>query len=139
MVVAKAAQAEGLSIFGRDVPGYADPPPHPVPTGACEGQVDSVEPTGTAGKFVLEGWAFDRAHREPPDTIVVVDPDGRTVGVGIFGKSRRDIRERLGIKHKRIGWVAFAECLPGRLPGAGEDRHRGLLHHRRRGGPFAPK
>ena len=113
VVVAKHAQAEGLSIFGRDVPGYADPPAHPVAAGACEGHVDSVEPTGTPGKFVLEGWAFDRAHRDPPDTIVVVGPDGRTVGVGIFGESRRDIREKLGIKQKRTGWVAFANTSPG--------------------------
>lgn len=109
---AKLAQAEKLSIFAPRALGYIDVPPHPVASGACEGRVDSVRPTETAGEVVLEGWAFDRQHGDVPDGIAVIGGDGQTIGSGIFGKSRRDIRSRLGIKQKGTGWVAFANMSP---------------------------
>lgn len=74
--------------------------------------MDSVRPTETAGKVVLEGWAFDRRHGDVPDAIAVIGGDGQTIGSGIFGKIRRDIRSRLGIRQKGTGWVAFANASP---------------------------
>jgi hypothetical protein len=113
--VARQAQAQGLSIFGRGVPGFDDPPPRPVAEGTCQGQIETVRPTATPGKIVLEGWGWDGAHNALPQGIAIAAADGHTVGSGIFGKTRHDIEHRLGIHEKRTGWIAFADAVPGPL------------------------
>ncbi len=113
--VANGARAQGLSIFGRDVPGFDDPPTRPVADGTCPGRIDTAQPTATPGKIVLEGWAWDGGHKAAPRAIAVVGPDGHTIGSGIFGRTRHDVQRALGINEKRTGWIAFADAVPGQI------------------------
>jgi hypothetical protein len=111
--VAKQAQPQGLSIFGRGVPGFDDPPARPIAEGTCLGRIETARPTATPGKIVVEGWGWDAEHAALPQGIAITGPDGRTIGSGLFGKIRHDIEHRLGVREKRTGWIAFADATPG--------------------------
>ncbi|MBV8702086.1 MAG: hypothetical protein JO118_00105 [Acetobacteraceae bacterium] len=110
--IARQARRQGIGMFGRGVPGFDDPPPRPQVDGTCPGHVDALRPTATPGKLVLEGWAWDAARRDLPKGIVVVDGAGRTLGTGIFGRSRQDVQAALRIGERRTGWIAFADAAP---------------------------
>ena len=111
--VAKQAQAQDLSIFGRGVPGFDDPPARPVVEGTCLGRIETARLAATPGKIVIEGWAWDAEHAALPQAIAITGPDGRTIGSGVFGKIRHDVEHRLGVREKRTGWIAFADATPG--------------------------
>jgi len=111
--VAKQAQPQGLSIFGRFVPGFDDPPARPIAEGTCLGRIETARPTATPGKVVIEGWGWDAEHAALPQGIAITGPDGRTIGSGVFGTIRHDIEHRLGVREKRSGWIAFADATPG--------------------------
>ncbi len=111
--MARQARSQGFGMFGRGVPGFDDPPPYPHVDGTCPGHIDALRPTATPGKLVLEGWAWDAAHQDLPKGVVVVDDAGRTLGTGIFGRSREDVQVALRIRERRTGWIAFADAAPG--------------------------
>jgi hypothetical protein len=113
VAMARRAQSQGLGMFGRDVPGFDDPPARVQADGTCPGHIDALRAADTPGKLVLEGWAWDPVHRAVPKGIAVIDAAGKTLGTGIFGRSRRDVQEALRIPERRTGWIAFADATPG--------------------------
>jgi hypothetical protein len=105
--IAKQAEAAKLSIFAPEQPDYLVPPDHISAVAACEGAIENISTTTTPGIYRATGWIYDTAARQTAQAIVVTDASGTTLGTGVTGGSRGDIRKRFGRRATYSGWTAF--------------------------------
>lgn len=105
--IAKQAEAAQLSIFAPDQPDYLVAPDHINATVACEGAIESISTTATPGIYRATGWIYDTAARQTAQAIVVTTASGTTLGTGVTGGDRHDIRKRFGRRARYSGWTAF--------------------------------
>jgi hypothetical protein len=105
--LAERARLEQLSILAPHALGYDDPPPQLRTDERCEGHVDQSGPTTTEGKSYADGWVFDQSSGTVPQTVVVTDADGNTIGNGVVGLKRTDEAAAIKTSHMLLGWTAF--------------------------------
>jgi Ca2+/Na+ antiporter len=107
IAIAKNAEAARLSIFAPDQPDYLVPPTHISATAACDGTIDNISATRTPGIYRASGWIYDAADRQMARAIVISDASGTTLGTGVTGGERDDLRKLYGRRAGFIGWTAF--------------------------------
>ncbi|SAL49032.1 hypothetical protein AWB67_02228 [Caballeronia terrestris] len=110
---AKQAEAARISIFAADQPDYLEPPRQVVAQRLCTGAIDQIAKTGTAGIFRATGSIYDVDDRETPGAVVITDAAGHTLGTGVVGAERDDIRKIYGRRARYSGWTAFFSAPPG--------------------------
>lgn len=108
------AQAAGLSIFAPDSVDYPPLPDHVDSSAKCDGQIDEVMPTKTAGVFAARGWAVDPDTHKYVQSVLLATADGRVLGEALTGQSRNDLRQHTGIHNEYGGWVGFFQSPPDR-------------------------
>ncbi|WNC89083.1 hypothetical protein RI103_15515 [Paraburkholderia sp. FT54] len=104
---ARAAEAAQLSIFAPDQPDYLVPPNQLNPSLPCDGSIDEISGTTTPGIYRATGWIYDPADGGAPQAVVVTDAAGATLGTGVTGRERDDVRKILGRSARYSGWTAF--------------------------------
>lgn len=110
--IAQRAQAAGLSIFAPDSVDYPPIPNHVSASTQCDGQIDQVLPTQTAGVFAARGWAVDRGTHKYVQSVLLAGADGQVLGEALTGESRNDLREHTGIHDAYGGWFGFFKTPP---------------------------
>lgn len=120
--IAKQAEAAQLSIFAPDQPDYLVPPDHINNTATCDGAIENISTTTTPGVYRATGWLYDTAARQTAVAVVVTDASGGTLGTGVTGGEREDIRSRFSRRAKYSGWTAFFKA-----PATGSIRISGQL------------
>lgn len=105
--IAKQAEAAQISIFAPDQPDYLVPPDHISATAACDGAIENISATTTPGIYRATGWLYDTAARQTSWAIVVTDASGTTLGTGVTGGDRNDVRKKFGRRASHSGWTAF--------------------------------
>lgn len=104
--VAKAAR---ISIFAEDQPDYVTPPSRITVAATCEGYVDEITHSQTnADMYIVRGWIYDPSSHGVPKHIVVTAPGGQTLGTGLAGGERDDVKAQLGDSARFSSWIAFA-------------------------------
>jgi hypothetical protein len=106
--MANYAAAHELGVYGqpwlRDA-GVVKYDPSQRGDGLCTGFLDTVAADGIG--LVVTGWASAPAQRG--DILVVLaGPDDSTVGYGIVGQPRPDVRKVLPKARADAGWTGFA-------------------------------
>lgn len=71
----------------------------------CSGYFDTIEKDSNGP--VATGWVSTKRNRSAPVLILLVDSADRTVGYGISGSSRPDVKRLMGARGD-TGWKAFA-------------------------------
>jgi hypothetical protein len=120
--IAQQAEAAQLSIFAPDQPDYLVPPEQIATTAQCAGYVDGVSATTTPGVYRATGWIYDTADSRTARAIVITDDAGKTLGTGVTGGERDDVRKLLGRHAGDSGWTAFFK-----LPASGSIRINGQI------------
>ncbi|MFB9128415.1 hypothetical protein E2553_09540 [Paraburkholderia dipogonis] len=105
--IARQAEAEHLSIFAPDQPDYLVPPSQINASLPCAGSIDDISATTTPGTYRATGWIYDQADKRTPRAIVVTDATGTTLGTGVIGAERGDVRNIFGRSARYSGWTAF--------------------------------
>jgi hypothetical protein len=106
---ANFAASQGIGPYGRGWlhdagmvkfdAGLVDP-------ALCVGYVDSVTPDDVGE--VAHGWAFSRDGGADSLLILLVDSAGSTVGYGVTGMNRPDVRKAIKGAPRSSGWTGFA-------------------------------
>ncbi|MFP3565448.1 hypothetical protein [Paraburkholderia sp. SIMBA_030] len=122
-VIAKDAEAARLSVFARDQPDYLVPPDHISATVPCIGDTNGISATTAPGIYRAGGWIYDPAGGQTARAIVVTDSAGTTVGTGVVGGERDDVRKQYGRRARYSGWTAFFKA-----PATGDVRVNGQLN-----------
>ncbi|EEA00969.1 hypothetical protein BH160DRAFT_3745 [Burkholderia sp. H160] len=73
----------------------------------CTGFLESVTPDAVG--MTASGWAVSHIQSHGPLLIVLVNPAGETVGYGVSGKRRPDVKETLKNAPSDAGWTGFAK------------------------------
>ncbi|WP_322042776.1 glycosyltransferase family 87 protein [Paraburkholderia sp. J67] len=73
----------------------------------CIGSMDAIRPD-TAGQTAV-GWVVATQYAQPSTLIVLADGQGNTVGYGVTGIKRPDIRKLIPDAPHDSGWVGFVE------------------------------
>jgi hypothetical protein len=120
--IAKQAEAEKLSIFAPDQPDYLVPPDHISATSACDGAIEIISTTTTPDVYRATGWIYDTTAKQTAQAVVVTDASGATLGTGVTGGDREDIRSRFSQRARYSGWTAFFKA-----PATGSIRINGQL------------
>jgi Ca2+/Na+ antiporter len=120
--LSKATEAARLSIFAPNQPDYLVPPDHVNATALCAGYTDVLATTMTPGVYRASGWIYDMAGSQTARAIVVTDAAGRTLGTGVTGGKRDDVRKLYGGQARYTGWTAFF-----RAPSTGDIRIYGQI------------
>jgi Ca2+/Na+ antiporter len=107
IAIAKQAEIAKLSIFAPDQPDYLVPPDHIGATATCDGAIENISTTTTPGIYRATGWLYDTAARQTSQAVVVTDTSGATLGTGVTGGDRDDIRKRFGRRATYSGWTAL--------------------------------
>lgn len=105
--IARQAEAAQLSIFAPDQPDYLVPPNQVSASFACEGSIDDLSATTTPGMYRATGWIYEQPDRRVPRAIVITNAAGATLGTGVTGGERDDVRKLLGRSARYSGWTAF--------------------------------
>jgi hypothetical protein len=79
----------------------------------CEGYVDTR--SSDAVGEVVTGWAFTRDRKVHSLLILLVDKAGQTVGYGVTGANRYDVKKTIHGAPLSSGWSAFAHHIDGPL------------------------
>jgi hypothetical protein len=110
--IAQQAQAAGLSIFAPDNVDYPPLPDRVTASTQCDGQIDQVMPTQTAGVFAARGWAVDPGTHKYVQSVLLAGTDGQVLGEALTGERRNDLREHTGIHDGYGGWLGFFKSPP---------------------------
>lgn len=78
-----------------------------VDSSRCTGFLDTVTPDSVG--ITASGWVVAPAHRHSTLLIVLVNPAGETVGYGVSGKKRDDVKASIRNAPRDAGWVGFAK------------------------------
>ncbi|WP_144144867.1 hypothetical protein [Paraburkholderia sp. BCC1884] len=105
--IARDAEAAKLSLFAADQPDYLVPPDAIHASSSCDGAIDDISATTTAGIDRATGWIYAPADSEVPHAVVITDAAGTTLGTGISGAQRDDMRKVYGHRAGYSGWTAF--------------------------------
>lgn len=109
---AKEAEAAGLSIFSPHQKDFYVAPAHVPASARCDGYVDHVWLTGTSGIYGASGWIYNAESRQVPRDVIVVNPDGDSIGTGVSGGPRDDVRAMHGDDARFSAWTAFFAASP---------------------------
>ncbi len=110
IIIANAAEQAEVSIFSPNQPDYFSPPAHINASSNCDGYIDTIAETRTPGIYHAEGWIFDAGEERVPRDVVVTDADGTTLGTGITGSERNDVRDIKGPNARYSGWRALFQA-----------------------------
>ncbi|WP_321912940.1 hypothetical protein [Paraburkholderia sp. J11-2] len=80
--------------------------PAKVESGWCTGMFENAKNDGEG--IIAGGWAASRAGSDA--LIVLTASDGETIGYGVTGMRRDDVRQAVPGSPKLPGWVAFAKA-----------------------------
>ncbi|WP_321941343.1 hypothetical protein [Paraburkholderia tropica] len=128
IVSAEFAAADNLGPYGRGWlhdAGIVKFDASRVDSALCDGFMESIS-TDAVGR-VAEGWAVARQFQESSLLIVLVNANGQTVGYGVTGRSRPDVKRANRAVPSDSGWVGFAQI--------GGPSLRGFVYV---GGKFCP-
>ncbi|MFL9894685.1 hypothetical protein [Paraburkholderia sp. RL17-381-BIF-C] len=114
---ARAAEAAQLTIFAPDQPDYLVPPNQVDAPLLCDGSIDDISATTPPGMFRATGWIYDQADKRTPRAVIVTDAAGATLGTGVIGAERGDVRKIYGRNATYSGWTAFFKA-----PASGDIR-----------------
>jgi len=112
VAIAKDAEAARISIFAPDQRDYFVAPDRIAATSQCSGNIDSVSATETPGVYTATGWIYDPATHTVPRSIVITDATGNSLGTGIAGGERDDVRKIFGRQARYSRWTAFFKATP---------------------------
>ena len=112
--LAKVPVESNLSIFG--LPPLADlrerigqqsgRKNHPVRE--CLGHLDEIQEVPEDPRFVrIRGWIFDPSTQQQPETLSIVDGDGKAVGFALLGQPRPDVGLAVGEKANQSGFKGY--------------------------------
>lgn len=105
--IARDAEAAKLSLFAADQPDYLVPPDSISASLSCDGAIDDIAATSTSGIYRATGWIYAPGDHDVPHAVVVTDATGATLGTGVSGAQRDDIRKIYGRSASYSGWTAF--------------------------------
>jgi hypothetical protein len=117
----RRAEPRGISIFAPDSPDYPTHPAHVRASRSCRGIIDGITQTATPGVYLAFGWVYDDAEQRVPASLAITDADGLTVGAGVSGHRRDDVRTALAITAKYAGWFGFFRAPGGAIRAFGRD------------------
>jgi hypothetical protein len=117
--VDRELRQRGWSVYADPQPNWLGQPAtrlfRTVSSEECLGVVDTVTDrngTLTDGSY-LQGWAWDRAGRQGPLWIVVIDANGTVRGLGRGGLPRKDVMTVHAIvSDAGTGWRAYTTERP---------------------------
>ena len=119
--VAKQAETAQISIFAPDQPDYLAAPKTVHANTACEGSLVAISTTTTPGVYRATGWIYETTRSHTPRTVVLTDATTHaTLGTGVTGGERNDLRETYGGNALYSGWTAFFKA-----PASGKMRING--------------
>ncbi|TDN67190.1 hypothetical protein [Paraburkholderia sp. BL10I2N1] len=107
IILAKQAQTAQISIFAPDQPDFLVPPDHVSASFPCAGAIDEISTTTTPGIYRATGWIYDAADSRTTRAVVITDAAGTTLGTGVMGGERDDVRKIYGRRAGYSGWTAF--------------------------------
>ncbi|MFM0231731.1 hypothetical protein [Paraburkholderia sediminicola] len=87
--------------------------PDKVDQTSCDGFMDGTQ-TDNVGR-VSTGWAIARKYQGGDVLVLLVDTAGRTVGYGVSGMLRLDVRKAISDAPRDTGWTGFAKSGDGPL------------------------
>ncbi|MBV8375251.1 MAG: hypothetical protein JO302_07045 [Candidatus Eremiobacteraeota bacterium] len=105
--IAKEADAAKISIFSIHQGDYPVPPKRVDSTLVCDGQIDEIRPTATAGIDSATGWIYDASSNRVPRDVIVTDTQGTTLGNGVTGGATSNGLRTYGKRAQYGGWTAF--------------------------------
>jgi hypothetical protein len=117
----RRAKPHGISIFAPDSPDYPTHPERVSASRSCRGNIDGIATTTVPGVFMAYGWIYDDAEERVPASLAITDAEGRTVGTGVSGHRRDDVRKALAIKDKYAGWYGFFRATGGAIRAFGRN------------------
>jgi hypothetical protein len=88
----------------------------------CFGVVDAIATrhTGVKPGVEVEGWAYDKAAKQPVQHVLIVDLDDRVVGAADSGKPRGDVIANYPyMTSKFVGWHGVAGVTTGTVLAVG--------------------
>ncbi|MFM0559291.1 hypothetical protein [Paraburkholderia sediminicola] len=119
--VAKLAETAQLSVFAPDQPDYLVAPKTVHANVACDGSLVTILTTTTPGVYRATGWIYESARGHTPRAVVLTDAATHaTLGTGVTGGERNDLRETYGGNALYSGWTAFFKA-----PASGRMRING--------------
>ncbi|MFM0113499.1 hypothetical protein [Paraburkholderia nemoris] len=119
--VAKLAETAQISIFAPDQPDYLAALKTVHTDIACDGSLDAISTTTTPGVYRATGWIYETARSHTPQAVVLTDAATHaTLGTGVTGGERNDLRKTYGKNASYSGWTAFFKA-----PASGRIRING--------------
>lgn len=112
--LAKVPVERNLSIFG--LPPLADlregigqqSGRKSDPVRECLGHLDEIQEVPEDRRFVrIRGWIFDPSTQQQPETLSIVDGDGKAVGFALLGQPRPDVGLAVGEKANKSGFKGY--------------------------------
>lgn len=101
------AETQRISIYAPAQPDYPVVPEHVSADSTCRGAIDHVTQTARPDLYRATGWIFDNANQRVPHSIVITDSSGVSIGEGVVGGERGDVRHTLGREATYTGWTAI--------------------------------
>lgn len=123
--IARKAEAAHISIFSPSQPNFLVAPAKIDANRQCQGNIDQIATTATPGVLVARGWIYDPASRSVPHSIVLTDTAGNTLGTGIAGGIRDDVKQLYGRHARYSQWTAFFSATNGQVIVANGKTARG--------------
>jgi len=111
--IAQKAESAQISIFSPSQHDFLVPPAKISIGDQCLGSIDQITHTTTPGMLVARGWIYAPQTRSVPHFIVLTDKAGNTIGTGVAGGIRDDVRHRYGRRARYAEWTAFFASTSG--------------------------
>ncbi len=110
--LAEKASIHNLSIFGvypfRDAKEQLGMPIQQLILPACQGYLDTIEPTDGDARFVrVNGWIFNSADKSIPQVINFLDKQHKVVGYALTGQIRQDVAKVVDQKALLAGYQGY--------------------------------
>ena len=91
-------------------------------TAPCLGSLDvaGTRYAGPPAKVAIEGWGWDETAKRPLPRVILTNEDGKIVGGGETGVSRKDVPAAVAeVKTPLVGWKGFAQASSGDITAVG--------------------